>query len=101
MKSFSLPVVALLVGWISLAQAQVTVDPYTRPAGIDVQRPNASKPDAHSIGSYANLGVIRYTGRNTIGDPNRYLGRSIKQGKSESESNNSGPVYNPITINWK
>src|SRR5258706_12576444 len=101
MKSISLSVVALIFGWISLAQAQVTVDPFIRPVGIDAQRPNPSKPDAHSIGSDSYSGVILYTGRDAFGDPNRYLGRSIKQGKSESESNSSGPVYNPITINWK
>src|SRR5258706_3573736 len=101
MKRISSPVVALIFGWISLAQAEVSVDPFTRPDGINAQRPNASKPDAHSIGSDTNQGVILYTGRHAFGDPNRYLGRSIKQGKSESESNSSGPVYNPITINWK
>jgi hypothetical protein len=44
MKKLPLLVVALIFGWLSVAQAQVWVDPYTRRDGTQVQGHYRSNP---------------------------------------------------------
>src|SRR6266576_227160 len=97
MKKTTLLTLTLILGWLSAAQAQVSIDPYPRQDEIQIQGQYPSTPDNNTYNNYLYpRNTNPYTGKAT-GDPNRYL-EHYNQGNSGSGANGSGPVYNPFTI---
>jgi hypothetical protein len=47
MKKIAFLAIALIFGWLTVAQAQVWVDPYTRKDGTQVQGHYRSNPDGN------------------------------------------------------
>jgi len=92
-------VVALILGWLSVAQAQVWVDPYNRQDGTQVQRHYRSNPDGNPYNNYSFPGNTNpYTGKQATGDPNRYLEQLQK---NNSGSNGQTPYqFNPYQRRW-
>jgi opacity protein-like surface antigen len=99
MKKLTLLAIALIFGWLSVAQAQDWVGPYTRRDGTQVQGYYRSSPDSNPYNNYSYPGNVNpYTGKQATGDPNRYLERYNNEDHSGSGSNSKGSVYNPFTI---
>lgn len=93
---------ALDFGWVSLAQSQVWVDPFTGRNGTEVQESYRSSRDQKFYGNYLFTGDLKpFTGGPATGDPNRNLERSHRWESGGAGANSSGPVYNPYTIYWK
>ena len=94
MRKIPLLVMALILGWLSVAQAQVWVDPYTRKMGPKVQGHYRSNPDGNPYNNYSFPGNTNpYTGKQATGDPNRYL---EQQNRNNSGSNGQNPYqFNP------
>ena len=99
MRKIPLLVMALILGWLSVAQAQVWVDPYTSKDGTQVQGPYRSNPDGNPYNNYSYPGNTNpYSGKAT-GDPNRYLEQH--QNKNTSGSNGQNPYqFNPYQRRW-
>jgi hypothetical protein len=96
MKKIWLLTVALIFGWLSIVQAQVWVDPYTRRDGTQVQGHWRSNPNGNPYNNWSYPGNVNpYTGKQTTRDPNRYLERYYNQGNS---GYGNGSSYNPYTI---
>jgi hypothetical protein len=65
---------AILLGWLAIAQAQVWVSPYARRDGTQVQGHWRSNPDGNPYNNWSYPGNVNpYTGKQATGDPNRYL----------------------------
>jgi hypothetical protein len=65
---------ALILGWLSVAAAQVRVKPYTRKDGTQVQGYYRSNPDGNPYNNWSYPGNVNpYTGKEATDDPNRYL----------------------------
>jgi hypothetical protein len=76
MKKAGLLALALVLGWLTVAQAQVWVDPYVRKDGTYVGGHYRSRPDNNPNNNWSYPGNVNpYTGRQGTGDPNRYLER--------------------------
>ena len=96
MKKITLLAVALAVGWLGVAQAQVLVDPYLRRDGTYVDGLYRSNPDGNPYNNWSYPGNVNpYTGKEATGDPNRYLERYNNQG---NRGYGNSPSYNPYTI---
>jgi hypothetical protein len=92
MKKAILLAVALVITWLSVADAQVWVRPYTRKDGTHVEGHYRSRPDSNPYNNYSFPGNTNpYTGREATGDPNRYL----ENYRNRSDSNSGG--YNPYS----
>ena len=88
--------VALVLGWLSGAHAQVLVDPYTRKDGLYLRGEYQPNPDGNPYNNWSYPGNVNlYTGKQATGDPNRHLERNNNQGNS---GYGNGPVYNPYII---
>ena len=96
MKKTTLLTFTLILGWLSAAQAQVSINPYPRQDETQIQGQYPSSPDGDPYNLYPR-NTNPYPGKQATGDPNRYLER-YNQGNSGSGASNSGPVYNPVTI---
>ena len=100
MKKLPLLVVALIFGWLSVAQAQVWVDPYTGRDGTQVQGHYRSNPDGNPYNNYSYPGnVTPYTGKQATGDPNRYLEQYQNRNNAGSNGQNQYQ-YNPYQRRW-
>ena len=99
MRKIPLLVMALILGWLSVAQAQVWVDPYNRKDGTQVQGHYRSNPDGNPYNNYSFPGNTNpYTGKQATGGPNRYL---EKQNRNNSGSNGQNPYqFNPYQRRW-
>jgi hypothetical protein len=65
---------ALVLSWLSVATAQVWVNPYTRKDGTQVQGHYRSNRDGNPYNNWSYPGNVNpYTGKQATGDPNRYL----------------------------
>ena len=96
MKKTTLLTFTLILGWLSAAQAQVSVDPYVRPDGAQVQGDYRSGPD----GTPSYLGSVNpCSGGQASADPKLHLERNVgNQRNPGSGGLSQGPVYNPFTI---
>ena len=91
--------VAVLLSWFAVAQAQVSVEPYTRNDGTFVGGHYRSNPDGNPYNNWSYPGNVNpYTGRQGTGEPNKYLERSNNQGNSGVTGSGNGSSYNPYTI---
>ena len=98
MKKFLLAA-ALVFGWLSVAQAQTWVNPYTRKDGTHVDGHYRSSPDGNPYNNYSYPGNVNpYTGKQATGDPNRYLER--QNGNSYGTSRQNPYQYNPYQRRW-
>ena len=99
MRKIPLLVMALILGWLSVAQAQVWVDPYNRKDGTQVQGHYRSNPDGNPYNNYSYPGNTNpYTRKQATGDPNRYL---EQQNRNNSGSNGQNPYqFNPYQRRW-
>lgn len=99
MRKIPLLVMALILGWLSVAQAQVWVDPYNRKDGTQVQGHYRSNPDGNPYNNYSFPGNTNpYTGKQATGGPNRYL---EQQNRNNSGSNGQNPYqFNPYQRRW-
>jgi len=94
MKKAVLLTVALVITWLSVANAQVWVRPYTRKDGTHVEGHYRSSPDNNPYNNYSFPGNTNpYTGKEATGDPNRYL----ENYRSRGNSNYGGYNYNPYS----
>ena len=90
MKKAILLAVALVIGWLSVANAQVYVRPYTRKDGTYVEGNYRSRPDGNPYNNYSFPGNTNpYTGKEATGDPNRYLEQYQNRNRFDSTP------YNP------
>ena len=84
--------VALVLGWLTLAQAQVWVAPHVRRDGTYVPGHFPSTPDSNPYNNWSYPGNTNpYTGNQATGDPNRYLERY----RHQRDWNSGG--YNPYS----
>jgi hypothetical protein len=96
MKKLPLLVIALIFGWLSVAQAQVWVDPYTRKDGTQVQGQYRSNPDGNPYNKWSYPGNVNpYTGKQATGDPNRHL----EQYQNRNNGQNQYQL-NPYQFRW-
>ena len=76
MKKALLLAVAFVIGWLSVATAQVWVRPHTRNDGTYVDGHYRSRRDGNPHNNYSYpVNVNPYTGKEVTGDPNAYLER--------------------------
>jgi hypothetical protein len=97
MKKILLLTVALIFGWLSIVQAQVWFEPYTRKDGTSVGGHYRSNPDGNLYNNWSYPGNANpYTGKQATGDPNRYLERQ------DQNRNNGQNQYqlNPYQFRW-
>ena len=96
MKKTLLLTVVLVLGWLSLAMAQVWVNPYTRKDGTHVEGYYRSNPDGNPYNNWSYPGNTNpYTGRQGTGDPNRYLDNYYNRNNSGGfGGNNNNNPYN-------
>ena len=90
MKKTTLLTFTLILGWLSAAQSQVSINPCPRQDETQIQGQYPSSPDGDPYNLYPR-NTNPYPGKQATGDPNRYLERY-------NQANSSGPVYNPFTI---
>ena len=85
----------LLLAIVSVAHAQVWVDPYVRKNGTEVQGYYRSNPDGNPYNNWSYPGNGNpYTGKEATGTPNRYLDRyHNRNGSGSGEYQNQ---YNNI-----
>jgi opacity protein-like surface antigen len=99
MRKITLLTTALIFGWLSIAQAQVWVDPYTRKDGTQVQEHYRSNPDGNRYNNYSYPGNTNpYTGKQATGDPNRYLEQLQKNNSGSNGQNHY--QFNPYQRRW-
>jgi hypothetical protein len=95
MKKITLLAVAFVFGWLALAQAQVSLDPYTRKDETNVGGNHRTNPDGNPANNWLYPGNVNpYADRQATGDQNRHLERFNNQNNPGS----NGPTYNPYTI---
>jgi hypothetical protein len=74
MKKLVFLTVVLVLGWLTVAHAQVWVNPYTRKDGTQLQGHYRSNPDGNPHNNWSFPGNTNpHTGKRATGDPNRYL----------------------------
>ncbi len=72
---------ALVVGWLSVAAAEVWVDPSTRKEGTHVQGHYRSNPDGNDYRNWPDpRNANPYSGKPATGDQNRYVGQDQNRG---------------------
>ena len=100
MRKITLLTIALICCWLSVAQAQVSVDPYAQKDGTHVGGHSKSNPDGNPYNNWSYPGTANpYTGNQAPGDFNRYLERP--QNRNNSGSNGQNPYqFNPYQIRW-
>jgi hypothetical protein len=98
MVKMSLLGVALVLGWVTVGQAQVWVEPYMRKDGTYVAGRYRSNPNGNVFNDWSPGNVSSFTSQQGIGDSNKYLERHNNQGTSGSPSYGNGPRYNPYSI---
>ena len=87
MKKLVVLTLAILLGWVMTAGAQVWVNPYTRKDGTQVQGHYRSSPDGNPYNNYSFPGNTNpYTGKTATGNPNTYLERYQNRGLGQSPS---------------
>jgi opacity protein-like surface antigen len=92
MKKAILLAVAIVFCWLSMADAQVWVRPYTRKDGTHVDGHYRSNPDSNPRNNWSFPGNVNpYTGREATGDPNRYLER---YNNNQNDFNGGGYNFN-------
>jgi len=89
----------LLLAIVSVAHAQVWVDPYVRKSGTEVQGYYRSNPDGNSYNNWSYPGNVNpHTGKQATGDPNRYLEQyQNRNGSGYDPHSNNPTTYNPYT----
>jgi hypothetical protein len=94
-----LAVSLLLLAIVSVAHAQVWVDPYVRKNGTEVQGQYRSNPDGNPYNNWSSPGNGNpYTGKEATGNPNRYLDRYQNRNGSVHDPYSNNPYnYNPYT----
>ena len=84
----------LLLAIVSVAHAQVWVDPYVRKSGTEVQGYYRSNPDGNPYNNWSYPGNGNpYTGKEATGTTNRYLDRyqnrnGLGSGEYQNQYNN-------------
>jgi hypothetical protein len=99
MQTVSLLGIALFFSWLSLAQAQVSIDPAASRVATDIQGPSWHNLNGSFYNRLNPADVIPSVERKATGNPIRYL--DIHKQPDGKVGNSTGPVYNPITIHWK
>jgi hypothetical protein len=91
---------AILLGWLAIAQAQVWVNPYARRDGTQVQGHWRSNPDGNPYNNWSYpRNVNPYTGKQATGDPNRYLDRYYHRNDSNHGYNSNPYNFDPHNQN--
>ena len=99
MQTVSFLGIALFFSWLSLAQAQVSIDPAASRIATDIRAPSWHNSNGSSYNKSNPVDVIPSVERQATGNPIRYL--DIHKQPAGKLGNSTGPVYNPITIHWK
>ncbi len=102
MKKFPFFAAILLLACVSVADAQVWVNPYTRRDGTFVPGHYRSNPDGNPYNNWSFPGNVNpYTGREATGDLNRYLERYQNRNNFGLDSYNQYPYqFNPYQRRW-
>jgi hypothetical protein len=93
MKMITILAVGLVMGWVTVAQAQVLVDPYLRRDGIYIDGHYRSNPDGNPYNNWSYPGNVNPYKQPT-GDPNRYP----EQYQKRNEQNQY--QFNPYQFRW-
>jgi hypothetical protein len=94
----SLLAVALILGWVTVGQAQVWVEPYMRKDGTYVAGRYRSNPNGNVFNDWSPGNLSSSARRQGIVAPNRYSERHNNHGTSEFTGKGNGPSYNPYSI---
>jgi|RhiMetdeSRZDD1v2_1073273.scaffolds.fasta_scaffold291412_3 hypothetical protein len=101
MKKIAFLAIALIFGWLTVAQAQVWVDPYTRKDGTQVQGHYRSNPDGNPYNNWSYPGNTNpYTGKQATGDPNRYLEQNQNRNNNSGSNGQNQYQFNPYQRRW-
>ena len=101
MKKIAFLAIALIFGWLTVAQAQVRVDPYTRKDGTQVQGHYRSNPDGNPYNNWSYPGNTNpYTGKQATGDPNRYLEQNQNRNNNSGSNGQNQYQFNPYQRRW-
>ena len=96
MKKTTILAVAFVMGWLALAQAQVSVDPYTPKDGTYVGGHYRSNPDGNPYNNWSYPGNVNpYPGKQAAGDSNRYLEQHQKKNNGQNQYQ-----FNPYQFRW-
>jgi hypothetical protein len=96
MKKIILLAVALVLGWLGVAQAQVSVDPYTRTDGTYIGEYYRSNSAGNPYNSWSYPGNVNpYTGKQATGDPQRYLEQYQNKNNGQNQYQ-----FNPYQFRW-
>src|SRR5437867_12894865 len=100
MKKTLFLTIAFVLGWLTLAMAQVWVNPYTRKDGTQAQGHYGSNPDGNPYNNWSYPGNVNpHTGKQATGDPNRYLEQYQNRNNAGSNGQNQYQ-YNPYQRRW-
>src|SRR5438128_12288524 len=99
MKKTLFLTIAFVLGWLTLAMAQVWVNPYTRKDGTQVQGHYGSNPAGNPYNNWSYPGTVNpRTGKQATGAPNRSLAQyQNRNGSSYAPHSNTPTTYNPNT----
>ena len=99
MKKTLFLTIAFVLGWLTLAMAQVWVNPYTRKDGTQAQGHYGSNPDGNPYNNWSYPGNVNpHTGNQATGDPSRYLEQyQNRNGSGHNPHSNNPTIYNPYT----
>jgi opacity protein-like surface antigen len=96
MKKMTLLAVALVLGWLGVAQAQVWLDPYTRGDGTYVGEDYRSNWNGNPNNNWSQPGKVNpYTGKQATGDPNRYSEQYQNRNNGQNQYQ-----FNPYQFRW-
>jgi hypothetical protein len=96
MKMIPILTIALVMGWLAVAQAQVLVDPYIRSDGTSVGGDYRSNPDGNPYNNWSYpANVNPYTGKQATGNANRYLEQYQNRNKPQNQYQ-----LNPYQFRW-
>ena len=99
-KKICILTVAIVFTWLTVASAQVWVDPYTRKDGTYVGGPYRSRPYGNPYNNRSYPGKVNpYTGKPAAANPNRYLEQYQNRNNFRSHSPNQYQL-NPYQRRW-
>jgi hypothetical protein len=99
-KKICILTVAIVFTWLTVASAQVWVDPYTRKDGTYVGGHYRSRPYGNPYNNRSYPGKVNpYTGKPAAGNPNRYLEQYQNRNNFRSHSPNQYQL-NPYQRRW-
>ena len=101
MRKYFVLAVVFVCSWLSVAQAQVGVEPNARKDEIFVGENNRGDPQRKLYNLSYSRNLNSHIGREGTINSKRYLERFNNEGGNSGSTPSTGPVYNPYTIHWR